>query len=435
MSRIHVFFVSTRMELFTQLASGFEGQRFQVTIFDSVPDASSQIRWLPPEVLLIDFDISEQRGETLIQELRNHFGDEAPPIIAITQLQDESSISRAYELGVTDVIHVPLSIPHLSAKITHLARSFPCSRSIPKADIVPAQIDGYKIRKELGRGGMGVVYEAVDPQNNSVVAIKTMFGSPENFDALLRFRREIDLLVNLNHPNLIRMIKSGRCRDVFYYVMEFCAGRSLDGLIADRGPMPPTTVAALLCAIADGLSYIHELGLVHRDIKPANVLLKRDRGPILSDFGLSKSLRDAQLTGTNQLVGTPHYMAPEYIRGEPYSPASDLFSLGMVGLEAILGDLVFPCSNSYTVMEALARGDFPTIQDSLKRVGSYASSDLIQIFQSMLELNPANRPASTRELRDALRRWLPGSWGDLFSPSSIEPSPLRRQQLFPENPN
>lgn len=206
-------------------------------------------------------------------------------------------------------------------------------------DLIGKTIDRYKIVSELGRGGMAVVYRAMDTLLDRSVAIKLIL--PENEDnshLLRRFNREAKILAKLSHVNIVKVMDFGEYEGCPYLVMEYIPGGTLKAKIGERWNY--VDAAAMLAPIARALGYAHSQKVVHRDIKPANVLLNETGQPLISDFGILK-LVDAEesqgLTGTGKVVGTPSYMSPEQIRGQEVDGRADLYSLGVVLYEMITG--------------------------------------------------------------------------------------------------
>src|SRR5262249_46570579 len=175
-------------------------------------------------------------------------------------------------------------------------------------------IPGYEFRKTLGQGGMGVVYEAVRLADRHRVALKMIVGArPEH---VLRFRREVQAVTKLKHPNIVKLHDAGEHQGLPYFTMELVEGGSLAGQRASF-PQPVRQAAALVESLANAIHYAHQQGIIHRDLTPGNVLLTSTGQPKISDFGLAKSLHEeGDLTSTGQIMGTPAYMAPEVAWGK-----------------------------------------------------------------------------------------------------------------------
>src|SRR5262249_46586620 len=183
----------------------------------------------------------------------------------------------------------------------------------PQASLRIPQVPGYEILREVGRGGMGVVYEARQVALNRVVALKMLPASIITDPELLaRFRGEAEAIARLQHPNIIQVYEVGACEDGPFFVMEFAEGGSL-ARIWGGAPQDVRTSAELVATLAEAVHAAHEKGVVHRDLKPSNILLAARRVPKVSDFGLARRLDDGghRLTLTGQTMGTPGYMSPE----------------------------------------------------------------------------------------------------------------------------
>lgn len=206
-------------------------------------------------------------------------------------------------------------------------------------DLIGKNIDRYKIVGELGKGGMAVVYRAVDTMLDRSVAIKVIqseSGNQEKFTK--RFLREAKTLANLSHPNIVKVLDYGEYEGAPYLVMEFISGGALKAMIGK--PIPYAEAAAMLVPMARALHYAHQQRIVHRDVKPENILINDSGQPMLSDFGILKlvDLEESRgLTGTGKIVGTPAYMSPEQIRGREVDGRADIYSLGIVFFEMITG--------------------------------------------------------------------------------------------------
>jgi serine/threonine protein kinase len=172
-------------------------------------------------------------------------------------------------------------------------------------------IPGYKILATLGRGGMGVVYQARQTKLGRVVALKMILsGAHASADDLARFRTEVEAIARLQHPNIVQIFEVGEQEGKPFFSLEFCAGGSLERKLGGT-PLPPRKAARLVETPARAMHAAHQKGVVHRDLKPANVLLAEDGTPKITDFGLAKKLDEAGQTATGAVMGTPSYMAPE----------------------------------------------------------------------------------------------------------------------------
>jgi serine/threonine protein kinase len=220
-------------------------------------------------------------------------------------------------------------------------------------ELAPGTVLGaYVVTARIGRGGMASVYQAHHPALDRNVAIKVLWDSlAEQPGFLERFRREARSASRLRHPNILTVYDFGESNGTLYMVTELLPG----GTLADRlgQPLPYTEVLRILRGIGAALDVAHADGLIHRDVKPSNILFTRDGEPVLADFGIAR-LSEAKdsLTAEGTLIGTPHYMAPEMASGDDAGPASDLYSLGVVLYEMLVGEPPFPRETPIAVVRA-----------------------------------------------------------------------------------
>ncbi|GAA4818620.1 serine/threonine-protein kinase [Nocardioides caeni] len=205
----------------------------------------------------------------------------------------------------------------------------------------PVLDDRYRLLDELGHGGMSDVYRANDEVLQREVAVKVL-REVEDPTLHARFIAEAKLLAGLNHPGLVTLLDAGIRSDRPYLVMTLAEGPTLSARLS-AGALPPTAVADIGTQVAAALAYAHREGVTHRDVKPSNVLLCDDSRALLSDFGIARLTGDLeQHTRTGETIGSPAYLAPEQAAGEPITPAADVYSLGLVLLEALTGERAFP---------------------------------------------------------------------------------------------
>ncbi|HZO01157.1 MAG TPA: serine/threonine-protein kinase [Burkholderiales bacterium] len=205
------------------------------------------------------------------------------------------------------------------------------------------KIGRYKVLGELGRGAMGVVYKAEDPNLDRTVALKTISLDKDTegrAEYQKRFFLEAKAAGKLNHANIVTTYDFGEVDGMAYLAMELMEGTDLRKRV-QQGPIPPVEAVEIGCQVAEGLAYAHQRGIVHRDIKPANIMLP-ERGPAkIMDFGLARMRLADHKTSTGIVLGTPRYMSPEQISGQPVDHRSDIFSLGIVLWEMLTGKRLF----------------------------------------------------------------------------------------------
>jgi WD40 repeat protein len=277
-------------------------------------------------------------------------------------------------------------------------------RAAAPADGSMPDLPGLHLLRLLGRGGMGVVYLAEQPSLRRNVAVK-MIGRLEGQEvARARFRREAEAIARLQHPNVLSIFEVGEHDGRPYLVLEYLDGGSLADRI-DAGRVAPARAAGLVAVLARAIHHAHKQGVVHRDLKPGNVLFTRDGTPKIADFGLARALdSQVRLTHSEQIVGTPAYMAPEQA-GKDHAavgPAADVHALGVVLYELLTGRLPFQGATPLDVALAVQSTDPPPP----RRLDPSVPRDLETICLKCLRKEPARRYASAEMLADDLERYL-----------------------------
>jgi WD40 repeat protein len=283
-------------------------------------------------------------------------------------------------------------------------------------------IPGYEIVGELGRGGMGVVYEARQIGLGRTVAIKMILAGAHAGSAdLARFQTEAEAIARLRHPNIVQVYEVGVCDGSPFFSLEFCPGGSLETKLAGT-PLPPAEAAALVETLARAVQAAHEQRVVHRDLKPANVLLAsgacerpgsspsgRSHAPLaelcpkITDFGLAKKLDEAGQTVSGSVMGTPSYMAPEQAGGhsKEIGPAADTYALGAILYECLTGRPPFKAATALdTLLQVVSAEPVPP-----SRLQPGVPRDLETVCLKCLRKEPGQRYASAGDLADDLRRF------------------------------
>src|ERR671932_2576855 len=219
-------------------------------------------------------------------------------------------------------------------------------------DVSKTVVDNrYDVVRPLGSGGMGEVYLARDRVLGRDVALKVLrrqYAGDEEFAE--RFKREAKSAASLSHPNIVQVYDRGETEEKASYIaMEYVPGGTLKERISTEGPLGAKDAAALGAQVAEALGAAHDRGIVHRDIKPQNVLLTASGGAKVADFGIARAGSSATISRTGSVMGTAGYMSPEQALGEPATPTSDLYSLGVVLYEALTGRLPYTADNPIAV--------------------------------------------------------------------------------------
>jgi serine/threonine-protein kinase len=274
------------------------------------------------------------------------------------------------------------------------------------------RIGRYKIVRELGRGAMGVVYHAIDPNIGRPVAIKTIhFGGGRNSEEQNRLRerlfREARSAGILSHPGIVTVYDVEQQGELAYIAMEYVDGPTLDQVLSEAQPIPPERMFSILGQTAVALDYAHQKGIVHRDIKPANIMIARDGTAKITDFGIAKITASDQLTMTGNIVGTPHYMSPEQVQGQLVDGRSDQFSLAVIAFEMLTGEKPYSGEHLTTVVYKIVAEE-PAAPHRLNPTIGVAIESVVR---KSLSKKPDLRYATCQEFARALEKACAASKG------------------------
>jgi tRNA A-37 threonylcarbamoyl transferase component Bud32 len=285
--------------------------------------------------------------------------------------------------------------------------------------------DRYELEELVGTGGMSSVYKARDRLLERNVALKVLHPQySDDAEYVERFRREARSVAQLSHPHIVTVIDRGEDGGQQFIVFEFVDGENLKQLIGRVGPLPVRRALAVALEIADALGFAHEHGLVHRDVKPQNVLLTSDGDAKVTDFGIARSLDVEQgVTQTGTVLGTSNYLSPEQASGQPVTPATDVYSLGVVLYELLTGEVPIPGETFVAV--AMKHINEPPPDLSEKRPD--VPLRLVAAFERALEKDPTRRFPSMAEFASELRRCLVEVGAADEEPTFIAPSPVLKQ--------
>jgi hypothetical protein len=282
----------------------------------------------------------------------------------------------------------------------------------------------YQLRRVLGRGAMGVVYEGLDPSLNRRVAVKTILRNAaidaetaQHYSA--QFAREAQAAGRLNHPHIVQVHDFAEEGDVAYLVMEYIQGRELRSFFEAKESFAPAEAVRIMGELLDALDFAHEAGVIHRDVKPANVMLDAQRRVKLADFGVAR-IQDSDRSAAGTMVGTPAFMSPEQIQGLKIDRRTDIFSAGTLLYQLLTGEQPFTGQGAWTVAKKIMQDEPPQPSSVVKSI----SPAFDAVVGKALAKNPAQRYARARDFAEALRAALaPGQPPASASPPPAAPRP------------
>ena len=260
--------------------------------------------------------------------------------------------------------------------------------------------DRYQIIKTIGEGGMANVYLAYDTILDRNVAIKVLRGDLATDEKFVRrFQREALSASSLSHPNIVEVYDVGEDNGSYYIVMEYIEGKQLKQLLKKRGKLTLNEVVDIMSQVTDGMSAAHDSYIIHRDIKPQNIMILENGLIKITDFGIAMALNSTQLTQTNSVMGSVHYLPPEQASGKGATIQSDVYSMGILMYELLTGELPFRGDNAVEIALKQIKEAVPSIREK--------NSDIPQSIENIIikatAKNPKNRYADAREMHDDLK--------------------------------
>jgi serine/threonine protein kinase len=312
----------------------------------------------------------------------------------------------------------------------------------PAAAVLPRSFGEYELLEELSRGGMGVVYKALQRSLNRTVAVKMILhGAFASEESLRRFEGEARAAAALDHPNIVPVYAFGQQDGHPYFAMLLVEGENLAALVRRVGPRPPQAAVALLLPVAEAVQYAHQAGIIHRDLKPENVLIDQQGRPRVTDFGVAKQLGNSRMTEAGQILGTPAYMAPEQARGDSWlaGPEVDVYALGgilfflLTGQPPFVGKTLTDILNKVEHCPVVPPRSFnPEVSEALEAVVLRClEKDPGRRYPTVAELMAALRDAAGQPSRPTLLALRPGPDALLNALQNDLPEPDREGEASP----
>lgn len=266
--------------------------------------------------------------------------------------------------------------------------------------------DRYQIIKSIGEGGMANVYLAYDTILDRNVAVKILRGDLSNDEKFVRrFQREALSASSLAHPNIVEVYDVGEDNGEYYIVMEYIEGKHLKSLLKKRGKLTLSEAVDIMLQITDGMSVAHDSYIIHRDIKPQNIMILENGLVKITDFGIAMAMNATQLTQTNSVMGSVHYLPPEQASGQGSTLQSDIYSMGIVMYELITGELPFKGDNAVEIALKHLKEPIPDIRSIINNV----PNSIVNIIKKATAKNPKNRYNDAREMHEDLKTALDDS--------------------------
>ena len=259
--------------------------------------------------------------------------------------------------------------------------------------------DRYEVIRSIGEGGMANVYLGYDTILDRNVAIKVLRGDLSNDEKFVRrFQREALSASSLAHPNIVEMYDVGEDDGTYYIVMEYVEGKTLKQLLKKRGTLTLSEAIDIMSQLTDGMTHAHDSYIIHRDLKPQNIMIKDDGQIKITDFGIAMALNATQLTQTNSVMGSVHYLPPEQASGKGCTIKSDIYSMGIIFYELLSGSLPFRGDNAVEIALKHMRDPLPSLREENPSI----PQSIENIIRKATAKNPKNRYDSAREMHEDL---------------------------------
>jgi eukaryotic-like serine/threonine-protein kinase len=348
------------------------------------------------DTVLLSYPLGNERGFEWLRELRRQ--PRFPPVIVFALAGDEFVAVDALKAGAANYfpkskVRYKRFIETIRTELGYGATSSTGVHLIQQSGLRRGR--RYRYIETLHSGQISSIYVAKNMEDDALVAFKVLQHVPDsgNEDLFDRFLQEYELIAAIDHPNVVKIYDLGVADDHAYIAMEYLPAGNLTSRIAE--PLPPAAALEITGQIAAALTAIHGTGILHRDLKPSNVMFRDEHSVVLIDFGLAKQMElEAALTGNGQIFGTPHYMSPEQGHGQPLDERSDIYSLGCLFFEMLMGWRPFVASSAMGIIYKHAHDPRPQLRPGL---APYAA-----VLNRMFAADPADRFASAEQVREAL---------------------------------
>jgi eukaryotic-like serine/threonine-protein kinase len=368
----------------------------------------------PPDLIISDISMPRMDGFDFLEAVRGQPSTEKIPIILLTQYSDLSVFRRGMELGADDFLAKPVKRQDLLNSVNarlkrlealrraQLAQS--AQKSVRKPLVQPEAIgqgidlDGYRLLKKLGEGGMSQVFLAEKADDGTQHVLKlARISEHDDGENMQRFLSEHALVSQIDHPSIAKIFSLGFSDTHAYIAMEYFPNGDLRRLLAK--PVAPEVAVAAILQVASALAPVHKKGIVHRDLKPDNVMIRANGSLALADFGIAKHLQTLlNETAHGEVFGTPVYIAPEQATGKEVDHRADLYSLGAMFYELLVGKSPYQAKDAQAMLYQHVQAPLPVLPDHL--------SMLQPLVHRMLAKKPADRPQTADEVISELSRLL-----------------------------
>lgn len=352
-----ILLVEDHPEFGVAVKAFLEENAYQVQYVENVADALASMWRSDFDLLIFDVDLPDGTGFDLCNRFRSAGG--VTPVLMMTARATVEDKELGLEAGADDYITKPFSLRELAARVkAMLRRSREYSKPIMEPNQAGAVINGrYKLLGRIGEGGMAVIWTAYDITMCRQVVLKIMHGSLSTTEVqLARFQQECLLLAQLNHPNIVSVYDAGHLENgVPFMVMEYIRGESLGDVLFREGTIAFKTVLQIMIQVCHGLEAAHTAGIVHRDLKPDNILIQDALDKVdavkIVDFGIARFMNSSQrLTRSEAIIGTTAYLSPEHLFDLPVDGRSDIYALGVIIFELLIGEPPFVADTAEAVM-------------------------------------------------------------------------------------